>query len=156
MTLEQFKNGLATVTSVNFKLPNGAYVAEHFHITEVGAATKHFVDCGGTERMEKTVCFQLWHANDFDHRLEPQKLLNIISLAEKKLGIGNWDIEVEYQRDTIGKYALHFNGTDFELVPKQTACLATDACGIAPVKQKVQLAALQNIAACGTPDNGCC
>ena len=156
MTLEQIKNNLATAEAINFKLPNGAYVPEHFHVTEVGLVTKHFIDCGGTERIEKVVNFQLWDANDFEHRLKPQKLLNIISLSEKKLGIGNLEIEVEYQSDTIGKYGLYFNGKDFELVPKQTACLASDACGIAPAKQKVQLAALQNQTACCTPGGGCC
>lgn len=137
MTLEQIKKHLATAQAVNFKLPTGAYVPEHFHVTEVGLITKHFIDCGGTERLEKVVNFQLWNANDTEHRLKPQKLLNIIALSESKLGIGDLEIEVEYQTETIGKYGLHYNGKDFLLVPKQTACLASDACGIPPQKQNV-------------------
>lgn len=43
--------------------------------------------------------FQLWDANDFDHRLKPQRFLNIIGLSEKVLGIGVLEIEVEYQSD---------------------------------------------------------
>lgn len=157
MNLSEIKNHLSTAEAVNFKLPTGAYVPEHFHVTEVGAVTKHFIDCGGTERIEKLVNFQLWDANDVEHRLKPQKLLNIIALSEKKLGIGNLEIEVEYQSDTIGKYGLHFNGKDFELVPKQTACLASDACGIPPSKQKLQMAELETAAAsCCTPGGGCC
>jgi hypothetical protein len=34
---------------------------------------------------------------------------------------------VEYQGETIGKYDLGFNGKDFTLLNKQTACLAEDA-----------------------------
>lgn len=157
MTLEQIKKHLATAEAVNFKLPTGAYVPEHFHVTEVGLVTKHFIDCGGTERFEKVINFQLWEANDFEHRLKPQKLLNIIALSETKLGIGDLEIEVEYQSHTIGKYGLHFNGKDFQLVPKQTACLASDACGIVPAKQKIQIQDLQAEGqSCCTPGGGCC
>jgi hypothetical protein len=157
MTLEQIKKHLATAEAVNFKLPTGDFVPEHFHVTEVGLVTKHFIDCGGVERLEKFVNFQLWDANDFEHRLKPQKLANIIALSQSKLGIGNLEIEVEYQQDTIGKYGLHFNGQDFVLVPKQTACLAKDACGISPIKQKQPLAEVE-IAnqSCCTPGGGCC
>lgn len=59
--------------------------------------------------------FQLWNADDFEHRLKPNKLLNIIKLSEEKLGIGDFEIEVEYQSDTIGKYDLDFNGKTFVL-----------------------------------------
>jgi Family of unknown function (DUF6428) len=157
MKLSAIKNYLGTLESVNFKLPNGTFVPEHFHVTEVGLVTKHFIDCGGTERIEKVVNFQLWDANDFEHRLKPQKLLNIITLSENRLGIGDLEIEVEYQSDTIGKYGLEFNGADFELVSKQTACLASDACGIPPEKQKINLKDLQVAAqSCCTPNSGCC
>lgn len=157
MKLSQIKNYLTTATAVNFKLPSGEYVPEHFHVTEVGLVTKHFIDCGGVERLEKVINFQLWNANDTDHRLKPQKLADIIALSEKKLGITDLEIEVEYQSDTIGKYDLAFDGVDFELVPKQTACLAMDACGVPPAKQKVLLGQLQtaNENSC-TPGGGCC
>jgi|SRR5665213_1143682 len=157
MKLSEIKKHLATAETVNFKLPSGAYVPENFHVTEVGLVTRHFIDCGGTVRLEKVVNFQLFTANDFDHRLKPQKLSNIIALSETKLDIGDLEIEVEYQSDTIGKYGLHFNGKDFVLVPKQTACLASDACGIPQVKQKVQLGELQSATqnSC-TPGGGCC
>jgi hypothetical protein len=157
MKLSEIKKHLASAETVNFKLPSGAYVPENFHVTEVGLVTRHFIDCGGTVRLEKVVNFQLFTATDFDHRLKPQKLLNIIALSETKLGIGDLEIEVEYQSDTIGKYGLHFNGKDFALVPKQTACLASDACGIPQVKQKVQMKELQTAGqgSC-TPGGGCC
>ena len=157
MKLSEIKKHLATAESVNFKLPTGAFVPENFHVTEVGIVTKHFIDCGGTERLEKVVNFQLFDANDFEHRLKPQKLLKIISLSEEKLCIGNLEIEVEYQSDTISKYGLHFNGKEFVLVPKQTACLASDACGIPSAKQKVQLAEAAVVKqSCCTPGSGCC
>ncbi|MEO8583906.1 MAG: DUF6428 family protein, partial [Flavitalea sp.] len=143
MKLSEIKKHLATVEDLHFILPTGVYVPKHFHVTEVGLVTKHFIDCGGTVRLEKVVNFQLFDANDVEHLLKPQKLSNIIALSENKLGIGDLEIEVEYQSDTIGKYGLHFNGKDFELVPKQTACLASDACGIPPAKRKVPLAELQ-------------
>lgn len=52
----------------------------HFHITEVGMSHKHFIDCGGTERKETKVNFQLWSSDDIQYRLKPQKVINIIRL----------------------------------------------------------------------------
>jgi hypothetical protein len=156
MKLSEIKKLLTTVETVNFKLPTGEYVPEHFHVTEVGLISKHYIDCGGTERFEKIANFQLWNANDLEHRLKPQKLLNIIALSEKILGAEDLEIEVEYQSDTIGRYGLHFNGKDFILIPKQTACLAQDNCGIPSTKQKLQLATLQEKTACCSPGTGCC
>jgi len=85
MKLSEIKKQLATLDAVTFLLPNGTMVPQHFHVTEVGQITKDFIDCGGKIRHEKVVNFQLWEANDFDHRLAPQKLFNIIALSEKKL-----------------------------------------------------------------------
>ncbi|RYF24730.1 MAG: hypothetical protein EOO42_05160, partial [Flavobacteriales bacterium] len=113
MILSEVKNVLNTVETVNFKLEDGTMVPAHFHVTEVGAVSKHFIDCGGVERTEKKVNFQLWDANDFEHRLKPTKLLNIIALSEKVLGLEDLEIEVEYQSTTIGKYSLSFDGKDF-------------------------------------------
>jgi hypothetical protein len=156
MKLSEIKKHLATAEAVNFQLPNGTFVPEHFHVTEVGQITKHFIDCGGTERKEKVANFQLWNANDTEHRLKPQKLINIIALSEKVLGIEDLEIEVEYQSDTIGKYDLSFNGKDFMLVSKQTDCLAKDNCGVPAEKQKLQLVELGNQSSCCEPGSKCC
>ncbi len=157
MKLSEIKKLLSIAEEVNFQLPAGNYVPEHFHVTEVGLVTKHFIDCGGVERLENIINFQLWNADDVEHRLKPQKLLNIILLAEKKLGIEDLEIEVEYQSDTIGKYGLEYDGKSFQLVPKQTACLAEESCGIPQPKQKLQLTELQPVgASCCTPGGGCC
>jgi len=153
MKLSDVKKSLANSTEVNFQLPNGSFVPEHFHVTEVGLVTKHFIDCGGTVRSEKIANFQLWEANDFEHRLKPKKLLDIIALSEKILQLGDLEIEVEYQGDTIGKYGLDFNGKHFVLVSTQTNCLAKDKCGIPADKLKTNLA---GVAATCTPGGGCC
>lgn len=155
MKLSEVKNKLQSIESLEFQLPNGSLVPIHFHITEVGAITKDFIDCGGTVRHEKVVNFQLWEANDVDHRLAPQKLMSIILLAEKVLGLGDWDVEVEYQGETIGKFGLQADGERFLLTSKTTACLASDKCGIPKEKMKVKLADLQENKSC-TPGGGCC
>jgi hypothetical protein len=156
MKLSQAKNILKSVEEVNFLLPNGTSVPEHFHVTEVGLITKNFIDCGGTVRKETVVNFQLWEANDFEHRLKPQKLLSIIELSEKVLGIEDFEIEVEYQSGTIGKYELDFNGKDFVLLNKQTNCLAQDNCGIPSEKQKLKMTDSNIEQSCCTPEGSCC
>jgi hypothetical protein len=155
MKLSEIKNILPSLSALKFKQENGTSVPAHFHVTEVGLINKKFIDCGGTLRDEQVVNFQLWSASDTDHRLEPQKLLNIIGLSEKVLNIPDLEIEVEYQSDTIGKFGLKFNGDEFILENKQTACLAQDACGIE--KPTVRLSSLtkSNDQAC-VPGGGCC
>jgi len=156
MKLSEIKEKLNSLSEVSFELPDGTKVPAHFHVTEVGEITKHFIDCGGTVRIEKVVNFLLWEANDFDHRLAPQKLLNIIQLSEKVLNIGDYEVEVEYQAETIGKYNIDFDGTNFLLVNKQTNCLAQDKCGIPTEKLKVNLSDIVKTESCCTPGGGCC
>jgi len=157
MKLSEIKQILPTLQNVEFQLEDGKFVPEHFHVTEVGQIIKNFIDCGGVIRQEKTVNFQLWNADDYEHRLKSGKLLSIIKLSEEKLGIEDAEIEVEYQSDTIGKYDLDFNGNTFLLKNKTTACLAQDACGIPAEKQKKNLSQLTTIQSnCCTPDSGCC
>jgi|SRR5690606_1089344 len=64
------------------------------------------------------------------------------------------DYVKKYQGETIGKFDLGFDGKHFILKNKQTACLASDACGIPAEKQKVKLSELNST--CCTPDSGCC
>ena len=157
MKLSELKNKLKGIQELNFELPDGSFVPKHFHVTEVGQVDKNFIDCGGTVRKEKLVNFQLWEAGDFDHRLAPEKLTGIINLSEKILGIEDGEIEVEYQSNTIGKYGLEFDGKNFQLTTKQTACLASENCGNPEKKQKIKLSELENSTqACCTPGGGCC
>ena len=155
MKLSEIKNILPALENVVFQLQNGTFVPEHFHVTEVGMVAKHFIDCGGVVRHEATVNFQLWNADDFEHRLKPNKLLNIIKLSEEKLGIEDFEIEVEYQSETIGKYDLAFDNNIFILKNKTTACLAEDACGVPASKQKLNLKELKT-SSCDTLNSNCC
>lgn len=155
MKLSEIKKHLKELNSIAFLLPNGQFVPNHFHVTEVGKVTKHFIDCGGTVRNEEVVNFQLWNANDYDHRLHPEKLIHIIELSEKTLNIGDLEIEVEYQGNTIEKYSLDFDGTNFLLTSKHTDCLAKDNCGIPQEKPRIKLSELQNQTSCD-PNSGCC
>lgn len=155
MKLSEVKQILAGAETISFQLPNGQLVPAHFHVTEIGLVDKHFIDCGGTVRREQKANFQLWNANDYDHRLHPEKLVHIIELSERVLNIPDLEIEVEYQGDTIGKYGLDHDGGTFLLTSKMTDCLAKDQCGIPAEKPKIRLSQL-NAQSCCTPDSGCC
>lgn len=119
--------------------------------------TKHFVDCGISIHHDKWATLQLWVANDTDHRLQPANFLKIINNSEKIIGTEDLAVEVEYQSDTIGRYGLEFDGSNFVLTVKQTDCLAQDKCGIPQEKPKVLMAELSNSnQSCCTPGGGCC
>lgn len=157
MKLTDVKIRLNQITHLSFKLPNSELVPSHFHVTEVGIITKNFIDCGGTLRKEEVVCFQLWSADDFDHALRPQKLLSIIELSERVLNIDqNLEVEVEYQGQSIEKYGLDFFDGSFQLITKQTDCLAKDNCGIPAQKPKIKRSDLAKNVACCSPESNCC
>ncbi|KQC32352.1 hypothetical protein AAU57_02665 [Nonlabens sp. YIK11] len=165
MKLSQFTEQLSNLNRISFQLEDGTEVPGHFHVTEVGKVHRHFIDCGGKEREETVVNFQLWNANDYDHRLHPEKLAQIVALSKERLNLPDAEIEVEYQAGTIGKYGLEFKEGRFVLTNKQTACLAEDACGIPnqktavtepgrSEKPKIKFSELQ--ANSCAPGSGCC
>ena len=128
-------------------MPDGSLVPTHFHVTEVGKISTHFIDCVGTVRTENVANFQIWNADDYNHRLHPEKLNSIIELSERVLGLEDLEVEVEYQAQTIGKFGLEFDGINFLLTATQTVCLAKENCGIPQEKQKLNIA--------GMPVNPC-
>lgn len=153
MLLSAFKQSLIELDTLKFQLPNGKFVPSHFHITEVGNVKRNYIDCGGKLREENKINLQLWVASDTNHRLKPNNILEILQLAEKQLGYSNLELEVEYQQNTIGRYKLAFDGTVFQLINTQTACLAPDQCGIPQEKPRVRLSA--SGVNCN-PNSGCC
>lgn len=158
MKLSEFKSLLNEKENLTFSLPNGQLVPSHFHVTEVGLIKKNFIDCGGVLRQEQKINFQLWEANDYDHRLHPEKLMQIIELSESKLNLPDAEIEVEYQGQTIQKFQLIQDGSQFKLANMHTDCLAKDNCGIPEQKQKIQLVDFgqnEQESRC-TPGGGCC
>jgi Family of unknown function (DUF6428) len=159
MKLSTLKQCLSELTEVHFFLADGTSVPAHVHLTEVGSIQRKFIDCGGTLRDATTINMQLWYAQDVDHRLSPQKLLSIIEQSERALHLPDAEVEVEYQTNTIGRYALAFANGQFILQPLFTDCLASDSCGIpAQLKPKKQLADLtvtESAMSC-TKESGCC
>jgi len=156
MKVAELKTVLGNISSLTFLMPNGEVIPAHFHLTEIGSVSKNFIDCGGKLRLEKLASLQLWYSSDLGHRLTPDKLLKIIALAEDTLGLGDVEVEVEYQTETVGKYGLAFNGKAFVLEPKYTACLAGDSCGVSNEKTKIKLSDLNREPACCAPGGGCC
>ena len=154
MKLSELKTNLSTIGNLTFVQPNGTFIPRHFHITEIGLVSKHFIDCGGAIHKEETASMQIWVAEDFDHRLKPSGLLNIIDVSKKILGNTDLEIEVEYQTETIGTYQLDFDGTNFLLLPKHTDCLAKENCGVP--EQKLELVGEETGGACCKPGGGCC
>ena len=155
MKLKEFKDLLKQVNELKFTLEDGNPVPRHFHITELGVIDKKFIDCGGTIRAEKKISLQLWVANDSKHRLLPSKMSKIIDIAEAKLGVGNDEIEVEYQSDTIGKFGLGFERGTFILTSTNTACLASSSCDSVPNKNQMKQNKVENIPAC-CQESSCC
>lgn len=144
MNLSALKEALDKVENISIKLPDGSFVPAHFHLTEAGLITRHFIDCGGVERIERKINLQLWVADDYEHRLSPMKCKGILRMAERKIGFPDLLVEIEYQKETVGKYQLDFDGQFFLLKGTITDCLAKDKCGVPTQKTEC------------TPNSGCC
>ena len=153
MKLSTFKKTLSELDTLKFQLPDGHFVPAHFHITEVGNLTRNYIDCGGIVRQENKLSIQLWVASDNDHRLKPDKVLDILKLAEKQFELSNIDVEVEYQQSTIGRFKLAFDGSVYQLINTHTTCLALDTCGISQEKPRVRLT--PKGLSCN-PESNCC
>ena len=139
MNLKDLKAHLAASPEklVQLILPGGSTVPQHFHVTEVGQVQKDFIDCGGEVRNSTVCLIQAWVANDLDHRIETDKLLKILELADKVIPSDNIPVEFEYQERVISQYQLKASGItdDGEAVTltlglKFTDCLSKDKCGI--------------------------
>ena len=59
-----------------------------------------------------------------------------IDKIKENIDLDALEIEIEYQANSISKYALSFNGSSFQLIATQTNCLAPDQCGIPTQKTK--------------------
>lgn len=118
---------------LRFQLPDGTFVPQQFHVTEVGRVRKDFIDCGGTVRSTERCVLQLWIGDDADHRLEAGKLRKIIDMAAPLLAGRDLPMEVEYDVGVITQFSVsHAQSTEagilFQLGGRHTACLAPEKC----------------------------
>lgn len=137
MTLDDLVRSLDEnpAAALRLMLPDGSFVPDHFHVTEVGRVQKDFIDCGGTVRSMTTCALQVWVAGDTDHRLDAVKLAKIVRLAAPLLKSERLPVEVEYESGVVSQYPLTAAevtpaGIVLHLGTKHTACLALDLCGI--------------------------
>jgi hypothetical protein len=154
MKLSELKSSLSQMSDLCFLLPDGKKVPSHFHVTELGKNSKHFIDCGGTERKEEKASLQLWTSIDLHHRLKSEKLIQIIDMSAYLFGTSDPEVEIEYQQETIGRFGLEIKNDQLHLTRLKTDCLALDQCGIPIEKIKKNLAELGD--SCCTPAGGCC
>jgi hypothetical protein len=156
MKLSELKNYLQHALRLDLYLPDGKAVPAHFHVTEAGLHRRTFLDCGGVRRDDIKAGFQLWVANDVEHRLTPFKWLGIIRKAEPLFDGLDPEVELEYQAETIGRWGLTLQGMKLQLTPLQTDCLAPDHCGIPVTQLNVISTSLTNAETTCTPGGGCC
>lgn len=138
-----------------FHLPDQSEVPPHFHVTEVGHATKAFLDCGGKRHTSDACLLQLWIADDTDHRLVASKLLSIFDRADGLLPSTGLPVEIEHEAPVLTQLPItRCEVADTELrfhtELKHTDCLAKDIC-----LPDFSLPALPGQQACN-PSSGCC
>lgn len=120
---------------ISWQLPCGSIIPKHYHITEVGKSNKELIDCVGSCRIVKSCFFQIWLANDTEHRLKTSKLLLILNIAKnKKIIDENLNVEIEYEKEAVSQYPIfNFevkeNEVLFELGQKHTSCSDPVKCG---------------------------
>ena len=88
------------------QLPDGQAMPRAFHITEVGAVNKTFIDCGGKVHNVQTCQMQAWIGPDVDHRIEAGKMADILQKSEAILPHDFLDLEIEYEDEVISQYPV--------------------------------------------------
>ena len=131
-----------------FTLADGDQIPAHFHVTEVGYATKHFIDCGGVTGQTETCVLQTWLGDDLDHRLSAETLAKILALGDRVLPSQELEVEIEYDCCVVAQYpitAATRSGAhlEFTLENKKTQCLARER-----RKTKAQASCCEETAAC--------
>jgi hypothetical protein len=135
MKLKDFKSLLEANRNKQFliQLPNQNQVPVSFHITEVGQVSKTFIDCGGKVHSVQTCQLQAWVGDDIDHRIETDKMADILKIAASIVPNDDIDLEIEYEDTSISQYPVEdFTVTDdavvLNLTTKHTDCLAKELC----------------------------
>jgi hypothetical protein len=135
MTLNEFKALLEANRDKQFllQLPNEKTVPQSFHITEVGAVSKTFIDCGGKVHTVQTCQLQAWIGPDIDHRIEAGKMADILKVAASIIPNDSLDIEIEYEDEIISQYpvaeaVVSDAAVTLHLTTKHTDCLAKELC----------------------------
>lgn len=145
MKLAELKNHLASHVErqLRFVLPDGERIPAHAHITEVARIDKRFIDCGGVFRTDKFCRFQVWVADDLDHRFTAGKLLGILRQAAPVLNGDDLEVDIEHEREYITQHpvaSVEPEGSELllRLSTRHTDCLAKDTCGTAsPTNQAI-------------------
>ena len=135
MKLQHFKALLQANRDKQFllQLPDGQAVPRAFHITEVGAVNKTFIDCGGKVHSVQTCQLQAWIGPDVDHRIEAGKMADILCKSEAILPGDFLDLEIEYEDQVISQYPIaeaivSDEAVTLVLKTKHTDCLAKELC----------------------------
>ena len=114
-------------------LPDGSTAPAHFHITEVGAVSKSFLDCGGKRHSEQACVLQVWVADDYDHRIQAGKLARILDAASGLFDSPDVPVEFEHEAPVLTRLPIESVETEgdtiiFHLSLKKADCLAKDIC----------------------------
>ena len=118
-------------SSPRFILPNGDYIPEHAHITEVGHVIRNFIDCGGVTGKEERVVLQTHVGNDTEHRLRADRFAKILRLGNRVIPGADLDVDVEYDCCVVAQYPIEearLEGDHLNLIlqRRRTQCRARE------------------------------
>lgn len=114
-------------------LPDQTVVPSHFHITEVAAISKTFLDCGGKQHSENSCVLQVWIAEDHDHRIKAGKLVTILTKACDLFDSDEIPVEFEHEAPVLTRLPIETHLVNKEMITfalhlKESDCLAKDIC----------------------------
>jgi hypothetical protein len=89
-----------------FILPDGDYIPQYAHVTEVGHVVRTFIDCGGLTGKEEKVVLQTHVGNDRDHRLRSDRFAKILRLGSRVIPSAGLDVDVEYDCCVVAQYPI--------------------------------------------------
>jgi hypothetical protein len=160
MLLHELRSLLTDYSDRHFRirLPEGDAIPLSFHVTEIGHVHKTFLDCGGTRREIETCQLQIWVGEDYNHRIETEKMAAILERGKTVIPDDTVPVEIEYEDQVISQYTIsNHEITDeaviLDLAHKHTECLAPELCGLPTITRLPAIDGKGNTL-CGI--SGCC
>lgn len=145
--------------SLLFEYAPNLLVGANYHITEVKHLTIDSVDCGAQTDAWKETIIQLWESPDELGKTEYMTAYKALAILKKvatmKAFISDAEVKIEYSNATfhtaqlfINDYLISGNNIIIKLAVEQTACKATELCGITETIEETNTSC--------SPTSGCC
>ncbi|RXG23506.1 DUF6428 family protein [Leeuwenhoekiella aequorea] len=151
MKVSEFKEYLFKAIKIGFELPNGKLIPAHYNMAELLIRKDTYVDKDKKINNREYVILNFKNLDRYNHRLNPNKILELIEKYEEILPISQFDIEVAYFEECLKLYHLEIGAKYLKLINT-----VLDYQELTANQHKTNTPLVDAAADPSLPGNGCC